>query len=73
MADDGEPRTCIRRGQLLTTWRETSGQWRVHIESVKRNGGACVNAEKLMPTGNDRLDAYEYAKEWIERHVSSSL
>ena len=67
--DDGEPTTCVRRGQLLTTWREHSGQWRVHIESVARTPESWFQVEQLLPPGNRRLDAYEFGKAMIDRVV----
>lgn len=71
--DDGEPTTCIRRGQLLTTWRNSTGHWVVHIESVKQHAPNAVQAEKIMPGGNGRLEAYEFGRDWIDRVVRRSL
>ncbi len=71
--DDGEPQTCVRSGQLLTTWRTNSGQWLVHIESVLRQPEPAIQAEKVLPPGNDRLDAYEFGKALIDRVVRRTL
>ncbi len=71
--DDGQPQTVRHHGQLVTTWREGSGRWRVHIETIRRHTAGAVNAEKLLSSGNDRLTAWEFAKDWIERHVGQNL
>ena len=71
--DDGEPQTCVRSGQLLTTWRNPHGNWVVHIESVKQYDAGAINVEKVLAHGNDRLSSYEYGKALIDRVVRRSL
>ncbi len=71
--DDGEPQTCRRRGQLLTTWRNPNGCWVVHVESVKQYEEGAIDTERVLAHGHDRLSAYEFAKGWIDGHVGQSL
>ncbi len=73
MNDDGEPQTVIYEEQLVTTWREQSGRWRVHVESKDMKQLGAIAKEKLLPDGRERLDAYELATGWIDRAVGNSL
>ena len=73
MNDDGEPQTVRHQGQLVTTWKEASGRFRVHIDTANRRAKGAITADKLMDPGCDRLAAYEYAKYWIGRHCPQSL
>lgn len=73
MSDDGEPQTVRYEGLLVTTWREQSGRWRLHVESVDMEEEGAFEKEALLADGSDRLDAFARATKWIDRHLKNHL
>lgn len=73
MNDDGEPQTVLYRDVQVTTWRDHSDRWWVHAESWGRDQEGAFSKEKRMPRGRERLDAYELAKTWIDRHLGTPV